>query len=330
VVDRIALSGIALRLCMTQLLSRFSPGGGDSASIDGFCLAVQIDEKTGLFGKDGQPILAGDLSIGETLTVVGFVRLNGDDGELIPTRLPAETNGEGECDADDDAIDEDCPDEDDFDAVAMTAIVIEAGPLNTWMRLRGQVRSPVDDVTGLFDLFLFGGQGFPDDTVLMTQVYPTTRIYRIADDGRKEISAAELMTDDVATLDAVLIPGEVTTGGSPEDLLRAALMLTTPGVSIDPAPEPEVMKGEISQIMADENSLIVTTEGGDRCVDTDDETLIFEVFLVDEVFESVKVMLAELTEGNGVGVFGLDDGVNCFAADLIIAEGQRSEARESP
>jgi hypothetical protein len=52
------------------------------------------------------------------------------------------------------------------------------------------------------------------------------------------------------------------------------------------------------------------------------------VFIIDKVFESVKVMLGDLSEGSGVGIYGVDDGVNCFAADLIIAEGQVDEGPE--
>ena len=329
VVDRIAVDGGVFSLCMTQLISRFPPS--DGPSIDGFCLTVQVDEKTGLFGKDGQPILASDLSIGQELTVVGIVSLNdGPDGPT-PKPLPAGADEpaqlpEDDCRDDDVTIDDneddECRDDGEFDSFALRAIVIEAGPLGTWMRLRGQLKSPVDDLTGLFGLFVFPGQGFSDDTVLTTQAFPKTRIYRIDGDGLREISAAELRTEDIAALDGVLIPGEVSTGGDPEDLFRTALMLTTPGVSIDPVPEPVVIKGKILQIMAEENSLIIATEEGDRCVSTDDETLIFEVFLVDKVFESVKVMLDELTEGSGVGIYGVDDEINCFAADLIIAEGQ--------
>ena len=326
VVDRLAVDGSVFSLCMTQLLSRFPPS--DGPSIDGFCLTVRVDEKTGLFGKDGQPILAADLTIGQELTVVGIVSLNdGPDGPTPkplpvsadePTQLP-----EDDCPDDDVTIDG-CPGDGEFDTFAMDAIVVEAGPLGTWMRLRGQLKTPVDDQTGLFGLFVFSGQGFPDDTVLTTQVFEKTRIYRINEDGLTEISAAELRTEDVAALDGVLIPGEVSTGGDPEDLLRAALMLTTPGVSIEPVPEPEVIKGKILTIDREADSLVVATEEGDRCVDTDEDTLIFEVFLVDKVFESVKIMFDELSVGSGVGIYGIDDDINCFAAELIIAEGQAS------
>jgi hypothetical protein len=350
VVDRIAVDGGVFSLCMTQLISRFPPDDGASIdSIDGFCLTVRVDEKTGLFGKDGLPILASDLSIGQELTVVGIVSLNdGPDGPT-PRPLPVEADEptqlpEDDCDDDDVTIDDcgcddddvsidgtnddDCDDDGDFDTFLLNAIVVEAGPLGTWTRLRGQLKSPIDDQTGLFGLFVFSDQGFPDDTVLTTQVFEKTRIYRVDDDGLKEISAAELMTEDIAALDGVLIPGEVSTGGDPEDLFRTALMLTTPGVSVEPVPEPEVIRGKILTIDAEGGSLMVATAEGDVCVDTDDETLIFEVFLIDKVFESVKVMLGDLTEGNGVGIYGIDDDINCFAADLIIAEGQIEEDPE--
>jgi hypothetical protein len=38
----------------------------------------------------------------------------------------------------------------------------------------------------------------------------------------------------------------------------------------------------------------------------------------------VKIMFDELSVGSGVGVYGIDDDINCFAAELIIAEGQAS------
>ena len=344
VVDRIAVDGGVFSLCMTQLISRFPPDDGASIdSIDGFCLTVRVDEKTGLFGKDGLPILASDLSIGQELTVVGIVSLNdGPDGPT-PRPLPVEADEptqlpEDDCDDDDVTIDgcgcddddvsiDDCGDDGDFDTFALDAIVVEAGPLGTWARLRGQLKSPVDDVTGLFGLFVFPGQGFPDDTVLTAQVFEKTRIYRIDGDGLKEITAVELMTEDVAALDGVLIPADVSIDDA-EDLFRSALLLTTPGASTDPVPEPEVIKGKIQEINVEDNSLIVATEETDRCVDTDEETLIFEVFLVDKVFESVTVMLDELSVGSGVGIYGVDDDINCFAADLIIAEGEVEEDLE--
>jgi len=299
VVDGIADDLASFRMCMTQLISRFPPG--DGASIDGFCLTVRLDEKTGLFAKDGSPMMASELSIGQELTVVGILGLG--DGGPMPTPLPEDSSDDG----------------DDVDAFAMDAIVVEAGPLGTWIRLRGQLKSPVDDKTGFFGLFVFPEQGFPDDTVLTTQVFPKTRIYRIDDSGLREITAAELMTEDHAVLDGVLIPADVSTDQD-DDVLRSALMLTTPASTTPP--EAEVIKGKILTIDAEAQSLMVATEEGDRCVSTDDETLIFEVFLIDKVFESVKVMLGDLSEGSGVGIYGVDDGVNCFAADLIIAEGQ--------
>ncbi len=319
VVDGIADDFGSFRMCMTQLISRFPPD--DGASIDGFCLAVRVDEKTGLFAKDGKPITVGDLTNGQELTVVGILGLNdGEDGPTPkplpvginePTQLPEDGSGE----------------DGDFATFALNAIVVEAGPFETWMRVRGQLKSPVDE-SGFFGLFIFPGQGYPDDTVVTTQVFEKTRIYRIDGDGLREISAVELMTEDHVALDGVLIPADVSTDQA-EDLIRSALILATPARPIPPPIEPTVIKGKIQQIKAEENSLIVTTdESGDRCVSTDDETLIFEVFIIDKVFESVKVMLGDLSEGSGVGIYGVDDGVNCFAADLIIAEGQVDEGPE--
>lgn len=345
VVDRIAIDGSVFSLCMTQLLSRFPPS--DGPSVDGFCVTVRVDEKTGLFGEDGLPILPADLSLGQELTVVGVVGLNGGPDGPTPRPLPAEAAspeqlpGAGcnddevsidDCGCDDDAVSiDDCPD-DGFDTFALDAIVVEAGPLGTWTRVRGQLKSRVDDQTGLFGLFVFSGQGFPENTVLTTQVFETSRIYRVDEAGLRKISAVELMTEDIAGLDGVLIPGEVSTGGDSEDLLRAALMLTTPGVSIDPPePEPDVIRGKILSIDTEAGSMIVATEAGDRCVDSDDDTLIFEASLVDKVFEFVKVTLGDLTAGGGVGVYGIDDGVNCFAAELVVAAGDDdAEIRPEP
>ena len=66
----------------------------------------------------------------------------------------------------------------------------------------------------------------------------------------------------------------------------------------------------------------VATDTMDRCVTTDTETKIYEVLVTDDSVENVLAILEELDVGAKIFVTGAEDGAGCFAADLIIAEGQ--------
>jgi hypothetical protein len=60
----------------------------------------------------------------------------------------------------------------------------------------------------------------------------------------------------------------------------------------------------------------------DRCVTTDTETKIYEILVNDDSVENMLATLEDLDVGAKIFVTGAEDGAGCFAADLIIAEGQ--------
>jgi hypothetical protein len=60
----------------------------------------------------------------------------------------------------------------------------------------------------------------------------------------------------------------------------------------------------------------------DRCVTTDADTKIFEILVNDDSVENIPATLDDLDVGAKIFVTGAEDVAGCFAADLIIAEGQ--------
>ena len=114
-------------------------------------------------------------------------------------------------------------------------------------------------------------------------------------------------------MDSVVIPSD---DEAVADTLSIAIMLArTPG-----ADEPEYIKGSILSTDSAAGALRITTAGGDRCVTTDMDTAIFEVFVHEDSVESMPATLDDLDIGANAVITGTDG--DCFAADLIIAEGQ--------
>jgi hypothetical protein len=101
-------------------------------------------------------------------------------------------------------------------------------------------------------------------------------------------------------------------------VLRIAIMLArTPGDG-----DMASIKGVILSVDSVAGSLMVATDTMDRCVTTDTGTKIYEVLVNDDSVENILVTLGELDVGAKIYVTGAEDGAGCFAADLIIAEGQ--------
>jgi hypothetical protein len=279
------------RLCSlgdaTQLIDR--------PLLNSLCLDVVVGDSTGLFGNDGEPVTLVDLAAGDPVTVLGLIRrsvgepdlvpLEDESGPLPPTRF------------------------------RLLAIVVEGGEPGTWSKHRGVLESAVDPVTGTFDFLSLGSDDSMIDTRFTGQLYDETRIFEIARvTGVTEITAAELEAGDFARLDAVQAPA-----GDPSDpdVLRIAIMLArTPA-----ADAPVAIAGEILSIDPDTASLMLATPALDRCVTTDDETRIFEVFVTAAAVETMSATLADLDVGSNAFVTGVEDS-GCVAADLIVAEGQ--------
>jgi hypothetical protein len=273
---------------------------GDQPSVDpvlnSLCLDIAVNEKTGLFGEDGSPITVDQLVIGELATVIGVLRRSMD----APAVSPLEEDGA----------------EVNPTPYQIGAIVVEAGDPANWQQLRGMLESEVDATTNDFDFLLDNGQGFPDDSVMTGHLEMKSRIFMVSPDtGVNEIAAADLVSGDRAGVDAVHVPAD--DAADPDILRIAAMIARTPGDT-----DVEALIGEILSIDSAVGTLMVATASMDRCITTDDETKIFKVVVTDDAVENMPAMLDELAVGSKVFLAGADDGSGCFAADLIIAEGQ--------
>jgi hypothetical protein len=291
-VEAIAPDLSYFRLCSlgdaTQLV--------DASVLNALCIDVVANDNTGFFGDDGQPVLLGDLMAGDPLTVLGLMRRGVDGPELAPL--------------------EDESGEMPLTQFQVLAIVVEGGERGTWFKHRGTLESAVDPVSNTFDFLSQASDGTLVDTAYTAQLFDESRIFSVSrQDGVTEITPAGLMALDVARLDAVQVPAD---DPADPDLLRVAIMLArTPSADV-----PVAARGEILSIDLDTDSLRIATPTLDRCVTTDAETRIFEVFVTDVAVETMSAALAELTIGSGAFVTGVDAVDGCIAADLIVAEGQ--------
>ncbi len=264
--------------------------------LSALCLDVILTDNTGIFGEDGLPIMVSDLVKGDVVTVLGLLRRSMDGPAVTPLQ-------DGGADVDPTTF-------------QVLAIVVEGGDPGVWQQLLGTLKSEVDAVEGTFDFLLDNGQGFPDDTVLTGDLDPATRIFLISrDTGVTEITGADLMTEDRAAVDAVQVAAD---DAADPDVLRIAIMLArTPG-----ADDVASIQGVVLSVDSGAGSLMVATDSMDRCVTTDADTRIFEVLVNDDSVENMPATLDDLDIGSMVFVTGEEDGAGCFAADLIIAEGQ--------
>ena len=246
------------------------------------CITVSTNEGTGIFGEDGLPEEFSDLAIGDEATVIGRLRrLDNTDGMF----------GDGSQGVDQLVF-------------ALDAFVIEEGPLGTYARIRGTTASGVDADTDSFDLAIASGQGFATDTTLPVQLFDGSHIF--SRDG------VELSRDDVAADQAALVDGVVVIGD--DDLIRSPL------VSLDVVPPPEeiALNGEIVSIDTAAESLIVSTDTGDRCVDAADA----DIFLVSDAdgFSSTRGEISDLQTGQAISVFGEEGVDGCLIAGTILAD----------
>jgi hypothetical protein len=296
-VDLIASDMSAFRLCSPDVMTQIA----SNPVLGALCLDIVINEKTGLFGANGEPIDVADLGKGDPVTVVGLLRrsidgpivtpLQDESGDLKPTTFQ------------------------------VLAIVVEGGDKGTWSRMRGSVNSDavagVDPGTNVFDFLDDKAPDAVEDTVLTGKLFDTSRVFSLSrDNGVSEIAATELMIDDRAAVDSVQIPSG---DASVADTLNIAIML-----SRTPAdPDLDHIRGEILTVdAANGTMMIASTSGGDAKVCTDDETKIFQIFVSDDVLESVPSTLDDLSAGSKVVISGLMLMDGCFAANLIVAEGQ--------
>jgi hypothetical protein len=291
VIELIASDFTSFRICSLMDASQLP----SVSLLNELCLDIIINDKTGLFGKDGQPVLVSDLIQGDPVTVLGLLQRTMDGPAITPLE---------------DANSEIAP-----TPFQLLAIVVEGGEPGTWRQLRGTFKSTVDENTNAFGLLLDDAQGFPDETVLTGQLYAMTRIFSISGEtGVMEVTAADLMTEDRAVVDAVQVPSD---DASDADVLRVALVLArTPG-AVD-----ATIDGTVLSVDPGTDSLRIATNTLDRCVTTTGDTGIFAVVGGEDTVETKPITLEDVPIGSNAFIAGEEDSGGCFAADLIIVEGQ--------
>jgi len=291
-VKLIAPDFTAFRICSPD----FSTQLPDDPLLGAMCLDILTNNTTGIFDDEGNAVGVVDLAKEDPVTVIGLLQRSVDG----PVVTPMEDEG-GEVPP---------------TPFQIVSIVVEGGPPGTWLPIKGTLKSTVDDLSGEFDYLVDEGQGCEVDEILTGLVVDETRLFSIAvGTGITEIDAADLAPEDRAKADSVQVAAADPVD---PDVLRIAIMLSkAPG---DPAAES--ISGTILSVDLVEESLMLATASADRCVTTDVDTKIFQLFVHDDSTESVEATLGDLAIGAKTGVVGEEDGLGCFAADLIISEGQ--------
>jgi hypothetical protein len=296
-VDEIDGDAQSFVLCQTSLAANQGHGedddegdedGEDGEHGDHHCIEVTTDDATGVFGTDGMPVTFADVLVDESLTAVGFLRRENDSDD--------DDNG----DEDDNEDKHDGKFTDDF---TLEAVTLELG--DDFGRFSGIVDG---DVSGdLFDFALATGQGFEPDTVIATQLFPTTRIFSKAGD---ELDPLAIVPDASAIIDGVIALGST----DADDRLRAALIV----IDTDAAAAEEILRGEIVSINVAEGTLQLLAGTMDRCVDA----RTAEIFLIsdDNGLVSERGELADLVAGQRADVYGSEGVDGCFVASDILVD----------
>ena len=285
-VAAVASDGSAFRLCSPDITTQLS----STPVLGALCLDIIMTDKTGIFDAKGIPMMVSELIVKNPITVIGLLR-RAMDGAVVTPMM------------DDDGSDLEPT------TFQVLAIVGEGGPEGTWARYKGQLNSGVDASTGAFEFDLGTST---EEMVLNGQLFESSRIFSISGDtGVTEILAADLAMDDRAAVDAVKLPADVETD---PDTLNIAIMLSRGDVDRDN------IAGKILSVDVDAGTMMVATSAGDACVTTDMDTQIFQIFVSDDSVESMPATLGDLIVGSKVGATG--EQLDCFAADLIVAEGQ--------
>lgn len=190
----------------------------------------------------------------------------------------------------------------------------------TFARIRGQLKSAVE--MDHYRFLVGPNQGFGPDTMLLGELYPTSRIFKF--DGT-EIRRQELMAGDGALVDGVLIlnePGPEPTEGDEVNTLRSAFMLVRPGGGTEP-PEPEekTLVGKILTLDESDESMMVATSTADRWVCADDALILFLIENDEDGLNVVKGTFMDLDEDLAIVAFGVEDIGGCFDADFIVSKG---------
>lgn len=311
-ITRINEAPDAFLLCMVDLMA--TPSGSTNPDVAERCVKTAIKDDTGVFGSDGLPIRPSALAIGDLVTVVGTLALPDDDPVIQP--VPSSAS-----DADSDSnADSDSDSDSDSDGggsrpplqFVLNAIVIEVGAPGTFASIRGQLESEINE-DAQYQFLVSSQQGFAPDTMLLGQLYPTSRI--INPKG-VDVDPSTLGAGDGALVDGIVV---LTDAEGENDTLRTALMLVRGEGTTPPELEEEVLVGKVLGVDERAQEVTIATDKGDRCVLADDAAVLFFVEDTEGNVEIVEGKITDLQDGAIVVNFGVEDVGGCFDADTIIS-----------
>ena len=313
-ITRINEASDAFLLCSADLMA--TPQDSDNTGVGERCVKVELDENTGVFGSDGEPVRPSALQVGDQVTVVGILGLPDDDPVIQPVSSGDATSNDGDSDSDSDSD----SDQDGGNGsrpplqFVLNAIVVEIGAPGTFASLRGELGSGVSD-DDQYEFLVGGGQGFAPDTMLLGQLYPTSRII---DPEGNDVDRSLLAEGDGALVDGVIVLSDAE---DENDTLRTALMLVRArdGMPMPPEPEEDILIGKVLSVNPDDQVVNIATDGGDRCVLADDATVLFAYEDEDGNVQLSEGRITDLAEGAVIVNFGIEDDGGCFDADTVLS-----------
>jgi hypothetical protein len=134
-------------------------------------------------------------------------------------------------------------------------------------------------------------------------------------DGTKVYSrqGTALSPEDIGSGDAVKVEGVVVLSDTEPDSIKAAIIF----VSSDAADGP--VTGTLGTIDAPNNSFMLITTAGDRCVTLDTGAHLFQINATSTGFVSEAVNLSDLSSGQQVDIYGPLGLGGCYLAHDVLA-----------
>ena len=230
---------------------------------------------------------------GDTGDPIDFSELAADEFATVAGFV----KGDDENDANEDS---------DDDVIVIDAAVVMQGEKGTFSQYKGRVEKGLDTGTGEFTIDLDRDQGIEADGALLSLFQEGTRVF---DKHGMPLEPAAIAPDVRGYFEGRLVLSD-----DDPDVLRTALIV------LEIAPEgDEVLRGEIATVHDD--GLVLMTDQGDRCVETEDDT---EIFLIrpDEGngIRSERGRLEDLAPGQSVDVYGEEEDDGCFEAETVIVD----------
>lgn len=255
---------------------------------DGYCMRVSAGDQASFFHATGEPALFDDLVNGEQATVIGRFDLRHDD------------------DADDDDGD-DMRHLDDDHLLALDALVVELAAGDVFKRVSGVVDT-VSLPDNQFEMTLDPGQFVSADSLLV-QLMSGVKVF--------SVQGQTLTVEDIVVDARVKVEGILALSDVEPDMIKAAAVFLA-----QPQPMAVVLEGEVTAIHADLMRFEMSSQLGDRCVQLDADSDLYEISLITGGgFDSSEIGLGDLAVGQAVTVYGTGGTSGCVLADDVLAEG---------